>query len=166
MSRRSRARAVVLQILYEDDLNPRHDWLVSDQFLQRRLRNDALLVEFARELLAGVRRQRVELDQRLTETAANWSLERMAVTDRNALRLGAFEILFGDTPPRVAINEAIELARRFGTGQSGQFVNGILDRLLREQRSSHDVRSPGVAGGSDAGPVQEEFSQRDFGATE
>ena len=135
MSRRSRARAVVLQVLYEDDLNPRHDWLASDQFLQRRLRNDESLVEFARELLAGVRRNRPELDRLLGEAAANWSLGRMAVTDRNALRLGAYEIVYTQTPPRVAINEAIDLARRFGTEQSGHFVNGILDRLLREQGS-------------------------------
>ena len=135
MSRRSRARAVVLQVLYEDDLNPRHDLLASDQFLQRRLRNDESLVEFARELLAGVRRNRPELDRLLGEAAANWSLGRMAVTDRNALRLGAYEIVYTQTPPRVAINEAIDLARRFGTEQSGHFVNGILDRLLREQGS-------------------------------
>ena len=61
---------------------------------------------------------------------ANWNLNRMAVTDRNILRLGAFEILFSDTPGRVAINEAVELAKRFGAKQSPQFVNGILDRLL------------------------------------
>ncbi len=133
MSRRSRARAVVLQVLYEDDLNPRHDLLASDQFLQRRLRHDESLVEFARELLAGVRRNRPELDRLLGETAVNWSLGRMAVTDRNALRLGAYEIVYTETPPRVVINEAIDLARRFGTEQSGHFVNGILDRLLREQ---------------------------------
>ena len=54
----------------------------------------------------------------------------MAVTDRNVLRLGAFEILYTDTPDRVAINEAVELAKRFGTKQSAQFVNGVLDRLL------------------------------------
>jgi len=133
MSRRSRARAVVLQVLYEDDLNPRHDLLASDQFLLRRLHQDEALVEFARELLAGVRRNRLELDRLLGEAAAHWSLGRMAVTDRNALRLGAYEIVCTETPPRVAINEAIELARRFGTEQSGHFVNGILDRLLREQ---------------------------------
>jgi N utilization substance protein B len=133
MTRRSRARAVVLQILYEDDLNPRRDLLVSDQFLQRRLRHDGPLVEFARGLLAGVRRHRPELDQRLSEAVANWSLARMAVTDRNALRLGAYELLFAETPPRVAINEAIELAKRFGTEESGHFVNGILDRLLRQR---------------------------------
>ena len=88
------------------------------------------LVEFANSLIAGVRRNRQELDHVLSQTADHWSLERMAATDRNVLRLGAFEILYSDTPDRVAINEAVELAKRFGTRQSAQFVNGILDRLL------------------------------------
>jgi len=75
-------------------------------------------------------RNREELDAVLQSKAQNWSLARMAVTDRNLLRLGAFEIRYTDTPDRVAINEAVELAKRFGTAQSSQFVNGILDKLL------------------------------------
>lgn len=145
MSRR-RARTVVVQLLYEDDLNPRHDLVASDRFLRHRLHQDAALVEFARELLAGVRRNRPELDRLLTETAVNWSLQRMAVTDRNVLRLGAYEIVFAKTPPAIVINEAIELARQFGTEQSGPFVNGLLDRLARGQRS------PPASG--QAGPLQ------------
>ena len=133
MSRRSRAREVVLQVLYEDDLNPRRDLSASDQFLCDRLNNDEKLIEFGRSLLAGVRRNRGELDQSLEERAENWSLARMAVTDRNVLRLGAFEMLYTDTPVRVAINEAVELAKRYGAKQSSQFVNGLLDRLLRDQ---------------------------------
>ncbi len=62
----------------------------------------------------------------------------MAVTDRNVLRLGAFEIVYADTPDRVAINEAVELAKRFGAKQSAQFVNGILDRFLREARERNE----------------------------
>jgi len=136
MSRRRRAREVVLQVLYEDDLNPTRNLAASDAFLCRRLRHDPLLVEFARGLLAGVRRNRGELDQLLSERAENWSLHRMAVTDRNVLRLGAYEMLFTDTPDRVAINEAVELAKRYGARPSSQFVNGILDRLLRDQGES------------------------------
>ena len=88
--------------------------------------------DLARELVAGVRRNRAELDRRIAESAANWALDRMAVTDRCVLRLGAYEIFYGDTPNTVAIDEAIELARRFGTAQSAQFVNGVLDRLLHQ----------------------------------
>lgn len=132
MPRRSRARQVVLQLLYEDDLNPQHNMAASDQFLRRRLQEDPELVRFARSLVSGVRRNRRELDQMLADRADNWSLDRMAATDRNVLRLGAYEILYADTPGRVAINEAVELAKRFGTRQSAQFVNGVLDRLLHE----------------------------------
>jgi N utilization substance protein B len=133
MFRRSRAREVVLQVLYEDDVNPSRNLAVADQFLCGRLNQDEELIGFARSILAGVRRNRTELDQLLSERAENWRLERMAVTDRNILRLAAFEMLFGDTPDRVAINEAVELAKRYGAKQSSQFVNGILDRLLRDR---------------------------------
>lgn len=133
MSRRSRAREVVLQVLYQDDLNPKHDLHEADQFLARRLGHDAPLVEFARGLLSGVRRNRAELDQVLAVKADNWSLARMAATDRNVLRLGAYEIQFTDTPGRVAINEAVELAKRYGARSSAPFVNGILDRILQDK---------------------------------
>jgi len=81
-------------------------------------------------LVLGVLRNREELDALLESKAENWSLSRMAATDRNVLRLGAFEIRYADTPDRVAIDEALELAKRFGSAQSSQFVNGILDKLL------------------------------------
>ena len=129
MARRSRAREVVLQVLYQDDLNPQHNPADDQLFVRNRLHAEEL-AEFAESLIAGVRRYRQELDQVLAQTADHWSLERMAATDRNVLRLGALEILYFHTPDRVAINEAVELAKRFGSKQSAQFVNGILDRLL------------------------------------
>ena len=132
MSRRSRAREVVLQVLYQDDLNPDSLHVVTDDFLTARLRGDAKLIAFARALLTGVRSQRDALDTVLEARASNWQLSRMAATDRNVLRLAAFEILHADTPGAVVIDEAVELARRFGTRQSSQFVNGVLDRVLRE----------------------------------
>ena len=142
MSRRSRAREVVLQVLFEDDLNPSHSLTASDRFLQQRLHHDPVLVEFATALLAGVRRHRPEVDRLLADRAQNWSLRRMAVTDRNVLRFGAYEILFTDIPDRAAINEAVDLARRFGSRQSGQFVNGILDRFLKEAEQQQQTAAP------------------------
>ena len=130
MSRR-RAREVALQVLYQEDLNPRAGPAAGDEFIRRRLRTREM-VEFSRGLVEGVRRHRAGIDQWIERTAANWSLHRMAPTDRNILRLGAYEILFADTPDRVAINEAVELAKRYGTAQSAQFVNGILDRLMHQ----------------------------------
>jgi N utilization substance protein B len=129
-------REVVLQILYQDDVNPDADPVETDRFLRGRLKEDQQALGFAHMLLSGVRRNRGELDGMLSKMADNWSLERMAVTDRNVLRMGAFEILFTDTPPRVVINEAVELAKRYGARQSPPFVNGVLDRFLREAREA------------------------------
>ena len=129
MARRSRAREVALQVLFQDDLNSTADPTQADRFLRARLRPEEL-VSFARSLVSGVRRNREEIDAQLARIADNWSLDRMAATDRNVLRLGAFEILYADTPDRVAINEAVELAKRYGSGHSAHFVNGILDRFL------------------------------------
>jgi N utilization substance protein B len=133
-SPRRRARQVALQILYQDDLNPADDEAESllelpHGFLEIRLHGHQQ-VDFAQSLIRGVRQHRTELDALLDQTATNWSIARMAVTDRNVLRLGAYEILHTDTPERVAIDEAVELAKRFGTAQSAAFVNGLLDKLL------------------------------------
>ncbi len=133
MARRSRAREVALQVLYEDDINPDRNMHTADLFVGGRLHNDSALVEFAQSLISGVRRNRSELDEMLGQRAANWSLGRMAVIDRNIIRIGAFEILYAETPSRVAINEAIELAKRYGGDNSAQFVNGLLDRIFRDQ---------------------------------
>jgi transcription antitermination factor NusB len=91
------------------------------------------LLEFTRFLIEGVRRHREQLDEQLAALAHNWRIERMAVTDRTILRLAAFEILHAETPDPVAVDEAIELAKRFGSAQSGQFVNGILDRVMHSR---------------------------------
>jgi transcription antitermination protein NusB len=130
MAKRSKAREVALQVLYEDDLNPDQAPVDRADFLRSRLQADEDLIQFACSLIDGVRRNRPELDALLVKTAENWSLERMATTDRNVLRLGAYEILFTQTPGAVAINEAVELAKRFGSAQSAPFVNGILDKFI------------------------------------
>ncbi len=130
MSRRTRAREIALQVLYQDDLNPDQPDDVRQRFINSRLNYDKELIQFAQQLLAGVRTNLVAVDNHLEEIARNWKLSRMAATDRNVLRLGAYEILFGTTPDRVAINEAIELAKRYGTNNSSQFVNGVLDKLM------------------------------------
>ena len=129
MARRSRAREVALQALFQEDLNPQDSLPALESFLEARLQSEDLR-EFCRLLVLGVKRNQSELDNILDSKADNWSLSRMATTDRNILRLGAFEIRYSDTPDRVAIDEAVELAKRYGTAQSSQFVNGILDKLL------------------------------------
>jgi transcription antitermination protein NusB len=130
MSRRSRAREIAIQVLYQSDVNPGQPDEVSRRFVEARLNRNTKLIRFAEDLLGGVRQHRQEIDSLLESTAQNWTLNRMPVTDRNILRLGAYEILYTETPDRVAINEAIELAKRYGTEHSAQFVNGMLDRLM------------------------------------
>ena len=134
MSRRSRAREVALQALFQQDLNPDIDRPTQQEFIRRRL-SDGDLQQLAEELMTGVGAKKRELDRLISEIAEHWTLQRMTPTDRNILRLGSYELLFTDTPPKVAIDEAVELAKRYGTAQSSQFVNGILDRVLRFRRS-------------------------------
>ena len=159
MSRRSRAREIVLQVLYQDDLNSDQPEDIRLRFINSRLNHDSALIDFALELLEGVRKHQADVDARLEETARNWRLSRMAATDRNVLRLGAYEILFTDTPDRVVINEAIELAKRYGTNNSSQFVNGVLDRLMsretdqeKEKPSKDDEDTPDSSAGDQDNP--------------
>ena len=129
MARRRKARELALQMLYQQDLNPGIDATVVRGMIDEQL-GDQALRDFTWLLFGGVMERRAALDAQIESTAENWSLERMAPTDRNVLRLGAFEILDTDTPYQVAIDEALELAKLFGTAQSSQFVNGILDGLV------------------------------------
>ncbi len=133
MTTRRRAREVALQVLYEEDINLLREYSVADQFVAKRLLNNKPLIAFASQILYGVREHKSEIDQALAKHAANWSLKRMTTIDRNILRISTYEMLFGDVPGRVSINEAIELAKRYGSRNSGQFVNGILDRILKEK---------------------------------
>lgn len=134
---RSRAREVALQILFQEDLNPRESRDQVMPLLESRLKEGELR-EFALSLVMGVLRNRDELDQLIASKAENWSVSRMAATDRNVLRLGAYEIRYLDTPERVAIDEALELAKRFGSAHSSQFVNGILDKLIVKRKDDRD----------------------------
>ncbi len=129
MTRRSRAREVALQLLFQRDLNQQIDRALIERFVRDRLRDDNLIT-FCLGLYDGVIAQQADIDRRLTEAAENWRLVRMAAVDRNVLRLGAYELLHTpETPPNVALDEAITLARRYGSADSPAFVNGVLDRL-------------------------------------
>ena len=128
-SRRTRAREVAMQMLYQRDLNPDASIEVIRGMIAEEL-HERPLQEFTWSLFSGVLEWRTQIDRHLEELAANWQLSRMAPTDRNILRLGAFELLHTETPHRVVIDEAIEMAKKFGSVQSFQFVNGILDRLI------------------------------------
>ncbi len=135
MARRSKARELALQMLYQMDVNADIDPKTVRQQIAEEIPQDDLR-EFAWQVFAGVMECRADIDTRLEQVAENWSLARMAITDRNALRIGAFEILHSETPYQVAIDEAIELARKYGSAQSPQFVNGLLDKLVSADRKS------------------------------
>jgi N utilization substance protein B len=126
---RRRAREIVLQLLFQNEFRSSQTRTSELEFIANRMRGDDKLIVFAQNLLTGIRDRESEIDQILSGIATNWKLTRMSITDRSALRLGAYEILFTETPKAVVINEAIELAKRFGNADSGSFVNGILDRL-------------------------------------
>lgn len=143
MARRSRSREVALQLLFQQDQNkiplPRP---TVEQFAKDRLR-DPDLIAFSLTLLDGVTQHQAEIDKTLSATAENWRLHRMMPVDRNVLRLGTFELLYEPEPSPVAaiLNEAIELARRFGTEESPKFVNGVLDKISRGKGQGAGAKS-------------------------
>jgi N utilization substance protein B len=139
MLSRSRAREVALQLLYQSDFNPTVDRDRVEEFIRGRIR-ETKEQQFCSALYDGVRQHLAEIDQMLSSVAENWRLPRMHAVDRNVLRLGVFELVFDRTKPvPVVINEAIELARRFGSKDSPAFVNGLLDRIARDQNLISDA---------------------------
>ena len=141
MASRRRAREFALQALYQADLTGvsgtaalDHLWsgLVDGEGLEGQRPAESEEVEFAQRLVLGVVEDGERIDAMIEEASTNWRLARMPLVDRNILRLAAFELMScTDIPASVSINEAVELAKRFGTADSKAFVNGIVDRLGR-----------------------------------
>ncbi len=93
--------------------------------------------EYIEEVFNGIRERQPEIDQMLGEKTVGWKFDRLALLDRNILRIGVYELLyFDDVPPEVALDQAVELAKKFGTEQARTFINGILDRIWKEHRES------------------------------
>jgi N utilization substance protein B len=139
LSVRHKGREIALQILYQCEWNTTEDIdkviteyatsLASEAIPE----NDPALA-FGRTRLQGVLTHKAEIDSILKKNAKHWRLDRMASVDKNILRIGAFELCYcPDIPPKVAINEALELAKIFCGGESGAFINGILDAVLRDR---------------------------------
>ena len=126
---RTMARTVVFQILYQEELNPGSRESLSESYIAQELPKHEPLLHFAKRLLAATVEHREKIDEQLTSLSRNWTLVRMSPTDRSILRLAAAELLYTDTPKPVAINEAVQLAKKFGTKDSPAFVNGILDQI-------------------------------------
>jgi N utilization substance protein B len=145
MPSRRAGRAVALQILYQadwaEDMRPEDAKAFAQGALQEYreelapvgFENDPEMAAFITDLVSGVLSMRNRLDEIIRRFSKGWKIERMAMVDRNILRLGVFELCFlPEIPPRVAINEAIELAKRFGDVNSTGFVNGILDSVYQK----------------------------------
>jgi transcription antitermination factor NusB len=139
-TQRRKAREVALQALYTIDLMGEEASEQIEEFIRSEGKR-ATIIEFAGQLVRGSLKNIKSIDKKLARAALNWEISRMAVIDRNILRLGAYELLFcPDIPPKVAMNEAIELAKKFGSKDSAPFVNGILDKLYKEERGNEASR--------------------------
>lgn len=125
-----------MQVIFQTEFHPAQSVAEELEFISNRLRGNEGLIQFAQHLLSGTRTHLDHIDAAIAELAKNWRVDRMSATDRSILRLAAYEIVYGDTPGPVVINEAIELAKRFGSEESGKFVNGILDRLNKQQNGT------------------------------
>ena len=129
MKKRTRARELALQFLYQFDLRG-PEFLEEEEGFLRGEEAEKGTREFASLLIRGTVEHLEEINTVIREVAQNWDIERMAVIDRNVLRMATFELLFcEDIPPKVSINEAIELGKRYSTQNSGGFINGVLDKI-------------------------------------
>lgn len=131
MGKRREGREVALQLLFNWDLNVQQSVTVTelDLFWEFRPAMPGIRT-FATNLLNGVIAHQATIDEKITKYTANYELRRISAVDRNILRMAIYEMLFADdVPPIVAINEAIDIAKKFGTEESGKFVNGVLDRV-------------------------------------
>jgi len=137
MGKRRKARELALQLLYQLDLQEESSPEPHlDEFWMRHP-VDAEVREFTESLIRGTKLHEAKIDEMISGYAQNWEIERMAVVDRNILRQGIFELLWAEeVPPKVAINEALEVAKKFSTQESSRFINGVLDRIHKELRPS------------------------------
>ena len=147
MANRHLLRTVALQALFEWDFNSRQgDVSAILGHALEEFAGGADDTDFARELVDGVVQNLSDIDEIIVETAPEWPIDQITVIDRNVLRLGIYELMFSKKiPPKVAINEAVEMGKRFGGESSGKFVNGVLGTLYKkitpEERDSEEKDS-------------------------
>ena len=133
---RHQLRLFAVQILYEWDFY-QHDGQRLERIIEENIKDKGLEAgeeKFLYGLVAGVKNHLAAIDKVLQKAAPQWSLERMNLVDRNILRLGLFELLYNNVPPRVAINEAIELGKDFSGRTAGKFINGVLGTVYEEMQ--------------------------------
>ena len=136
MRKRTLAREFALQVLYQTDItHDSHDISLNNFWQAHSQENiEEEIKEFTDELVKGVTEKLEVIDTNIAQCATNWQLKRMAVVDRNILRIGCFELMFRDDIPfKVSINEAVELAKKYSSLEASKFVNGILDKIRIEK---------------------------------
>ena len=134
MRKRSVARECALKVLYQIEMTGRTPENAVASLWESEPENPQDVRDFAAQLVVGIYANLADIDLKLGEYATNWQLNRMAVIDRNVLRLGLYELKYSsDVPPKVAINEAVELAKKYGDHDSSKFVNGILDKVHKRE---------------------------------
>ena len=132
MRKRTKAREIVLQFLYQQDLR-KDDWLSNISDFEALNESEDDVANFAVSLMKGTLENIATLDDLIAKSAQNWQIKRMSAVDRNVLRLAAYELIHeSDIPIKVSINEAINLAKKYSDEESGKFVNGILDKIKRD----------------------------------
>jgi len=140
MKSRTRARSLALQVLYEVDLTGHAPGTVLSERLEDGERMEQSLVEFTHQIIFGVLPLAEKLDQFIAQHAPEWPMDQVAVVDRNILRIALWEFaVAGCTPVKVAINEAIELSKLFGSDSTPRFVNGVLGSLADRQQEIHQA---------------------------
>ena len=133
MKDRRRSRECALQLLFQTEFAAEEKQGPRRVFWERSEETETEVVVFAEKLLEGVLQNRETIDVLITKVASNWKIHRMPAVDRNVLRLAVYELMsMPDVPVKVTMNEAIEIAKKFGTEESGAFVNGILDKIAKE----------------------------------
>jgi N utilization substance protein B len=138
MRKRTKAREYALKILYAIDITGEDAQKCIDTFWQDLADVEPQVRAFTDSLVAGVCKHRESIDKLISEHTTNWELKRIAVIDRNVLRFATYELLFkDDIPPKVSINEAIDIAKKYGDKDSGKFVNGVLDNINKTERKPH-----------------------------
>lgn len=132
MGKRRRLRELALQVLYQIEITKQSPYKALEES-KRNFYPDEEEDEFAKRIVLGVAQHQQEIDRLIEGYAEHWRLDRMAIVDRNILRMAIFELLYcEDVPPKVTLNEAIDLGKRYGTEESGSFINGILDRIQNQ----------------------------------
>lgn len=133
MSLRTQSRELALQVLFQREFSNQLDLDSSLELFKQSFHAPKEVWTYARKILGGIESHRAEIDQKLSASSAHWSVDRMSLVDANIMRIAIFEIAFsdGEVPPKVAINEALEISKKYSNSEAFAFINGVLDQVVK-----------------------------------